>query len=195
MPTLLDLTGLTRLQARFNKIANPDARPLIHTLGNIIVDDNRRGVLAGLDKDGNPMVKTKYRPKTLREKLTAAQRNGAKPNAKIGKYAGGNGNNLSSSEYRKLDGPPLAPRRQFSRVITNLLIDFDDSQALRGRWEVWGYWDEVVSKKGVSFLKYHFNGEGHLPKRDLRGLRPEGRQKARDAARNWMREQVRNSGE
>jgi hypothetical protein len=195
----IDLRGLTRLQAQFKKIANPDARPIIKTLMDIIHDDNRTGILAGLDKDGNKMQKVKYRPVGLRAKLTAAQRGNQKPNIRAGIYQDGGGANLTSSEYRRLDGPPLAPRKQFSRVITNLLTDFDDTRRSEGEWKVWGYWDGVVSRRskkgkgkgGVAFLKYHFNGEGHNPQRDLRGLRPDGRKKARDAARNWMRDQVK----
>ena len=193
MPTTLDLSGLTRLQARFAAIQNPDARPLIKTLMDVIHDDNREGVLAGLDKDGNTTPKVRYRPNTLRQKLTAAQRGNQHPSSRAGVYNAGPGGNLKSSEYARLDGPALAPRKQFSRVITNLLTDFDDSEAKDGRWTVWGYWDEVVSKKGYPFLIAHFEGQNHLPVRDLRGLRPVGVRRARTVIRHWMVDQIRSN--
>jgi hypothetical protein len=46
----------------------------------------------------------------------------------------------------------------------------------------------------VPFLKYHFDGEGHNHQRDLRGLRPEGRKRAREAVRNWMMDQIKTYG-
>jgi hypothetical protein len=200
----VDVSGVDRLQERLRRIADPDATPLMATFMRIIDDDNRKGVLAGTDMNGNPMIPVRYRPKLKpgqkAAQLTVAQRLGQKPNIKRGRYAtfgsigSGLNNNLSSAEYRLLGGPPLAPRGQFSRVITNLLTDYDDSQRLSGKWEAWGYWDGVVSTKGVAFLKFHFNGEGHLPTRDLRGLRPEGRELARQAFRNWAMDMVRTHG-
>jgi hypothetical protein len=197
----VDLSGVDRLQERLRRIADPDATPLMQTFMRIIDDDNRKGVLAGTDMNGNPMIPVKYRPKLKPGqkpvKLTVEQRLGQKPNAKRGRYVDAGGtrnNNLTSAEYRLLGGTPLAPRGQFSRVITNLLTDYDDSQRLSGKWEAWGYWDGVVSVKGVAFLKFHFDGEGHLPKRDLRGLRPEGRELARQALRNWALDMVRTHG-
>jgi hypothetical protein len=200
----LDLTGLDRLQVRFSRIADPDATPLMATWMNVIDDDNRRGVLAGTDKDGQPMAPVTYRPKTPGAPsvpLTLEQRLGQRPNAKRGKFSRiGSGaeranNNLTSAEYRLLDGRPLAPRGQFSRVITNLLTDYDDSRRSSGRWEAWGYWEGVVSVKGVPFLIYHFDGDGHLPQRDLRGVRPEGRERAKAALRAWAIDMVRTSGD
>ncbi len=197
MPVTVDTVGLDRLKARFQRLVNPNATLLMVTWTRIIEDDNRKGVLAGLDKDGNPMRKVTYRPVTLRQKLTAAQRNKVPASkrrgvfAGLGKHPAGTNNNLTSSEYRKLDGPPLAPRKGFSRVITNLRTRF--GQTASGIWEAVGYWDEVVSRKGVLFLKYHFDGEGRLPKRDLRGVRPDGRQKATKAARAWMIDQIRSN--
>jgi len=193
MPTTLDLTGLDRLQARLLRIANPDATPLMKMWMRIIADDNRRGVLAGLDKHGNPLIPVTYRPK-------GPKSTHVKPSRKKGAYNAGIGGNLTSSQYRKLTGPPLAPRGQQSRVITNLLTDFTPASIANrnGRWEAWGYWDEVVSRKGVPFLKYHFDGatlkHGFLPQRDLRGLRPQGIEKARLAMRAWAVDQVRTYG-
>jgi hypothetical protein len=197
----IDLAGLDRLTTRLRRIVNPDATPLMLTWMNIIDDDNRKGVLAGLDKDGNPMRPVTYRPKKPGMKLTIEQRLGQRPNKKRGRYAAFGSvanaphNNLTSSQYRQLDGPPLAPRRQFSRAITNLLTAFTPGEiaARAGRWEAWGYWNEVVSAKGVPFLKFHFDGEGNLPKRDLRGLRPDGVTKARNAMRAWAIDIVRRS--
>lgn len=196
-----NLDAIDRLQARFERIANPDARGLMATWIEIIKEDNRRGVLAGLDKDGIPLPGVKYRPIGVAQKLTKAQRGGLRANARQGRYSPAfvtvSHGNLSSSEYRKLDGPPLAPRRQFSRVITNLKTDYLPPQSSTGggvQWEAFGWWDQVVSSKAVPFLIYHFTGAGNLPVRNLAGVRPEGVQRARETARNWMMDIVRNSG-
>lgn len=167
----------------------------------IIDDDNRKGVLAGTDMNGNPMAAVTYRPKLKPgqkpTKLTVEQRLGQSPKTARPKYVPIEGstrnNNLTSAQYRLLSGPALAPRGQFSRVITNLLTDFDDSQRESGVWEAYGYWDEVVSVKGVAFLKFHFDGEGQK-QRDLRGVRPAGREEGRLAARAWALATVRKSG-
>jgi hypothetical protein len=195
----VDLSGLDRVQARLRKIADPDATLLMRKWMRIIEDDNRKGVLAGLDKKGEPMIAVTYRPlKSGAKPLTVEQRLGQSAKLAKGRYAPLEGstrnNNLTSAEYRRLSGPPLAPRGPFSRVITNLLTDFDDSQRARGIWEAWGYWDEVVSAKGKPFLIHHFKGEGHNPIRDLRGLRPAGRELAEKATREWGIDMVRTYG-
>lgn len=199
---LKDLSGLERLRARMRHIENPDAGPLMISWMKIIDDDNRRGVLAGTDKDGRLMYPVKYRPVGRPKKLTIFQRNTANPHARRGDFAGlglfasGVHNNLSPAEYRRLAGPPLAPRKGFSRVITNLRTKYGRVSARV--WRAIGYWDEVVSKEGVPFLIAHFEGlrtgrkgATKLPKRDLRGVRPEGVHRARVAARGWMLDAIR----
>lgn len=204
MPTTIDTTGLDRLRARFARIVNPDPRPVLETWQDIMDEDNRRGVLAGLDGQGNPLMPVTYRPVDTKgkkvakgAKLTIEQRLGQGRRTKRGRFAAfgssseGSYNNLSSSSYRKLDGPPLAPRRQFSRVITNYMQR--DGQVRYGVWEVVGAWIDVVSQTGVPFLHWHFDGTSKLPRRDLRGIRPWGLDKARKAARAWMIDQIRSN--
>jgi hypothetical protein len=110
----------------------------------------------------------------------------------------GVGGNLTSAQYRQLTGPPLAPRGQFSRVITNLVLDFQDGRKTPP-WYVWAGWKDVVSKTGFEFLPVHFEGKplgrgGPRKQRDLRGLRPDGVAKARQAMWNWVTGLVRIAG-
>lgn len=194
--TVENLGAFDRLRERFKKIENPDVRPLMLTWIRIIEADNKRGVLAGLDKHGNPMPAVTYRPLGEPLKTTREQRLGLKASQRgrfggFGPMASGLHNNLTSSEYRRLAGPPLAPRGVFSRVITNLKVGYFEEGP--GKASIWGYWDEVVDTKGREFLKYHFHGIGQK-KRDLTGVRPEGVKLAREACHNWMMDIIRSSG-
>lgn len=196
----IDLSGLKNIQDKLDKIANIDATPLMVSFQRIIEEDNRRGILAGLGKDGKPMAPVTYRPKQqpidIRAKSSKPLRNNAKSTAKRGVFAGigihpaGVNNNLTPAEYRRLSGPPLAPRGVFSRVITNLVTSFivDPSRRV---WTAVGGWMDVVNAEGKTFLHYHFNGDGHLPKRDLRGVRPEGVEKATRSAVAFVRDLIR----
>jgi len=194
---IVDTSGLDRLMARLRKIAEPNATPLMARWMNVIEEDNRKGVLAGLDKDGVAMIPVTYRPKPRAKPLTVSQRGGRAKRATRGAFIGGVAGNLTSSEYRVLDGPPLAPRRQFSRVITNLVTGFAPGDGILrsgGQVEAFGAWDDVVSRKGVHFLPFHFDGTSRLPRRDLRGVRPAGIQKALSALRAWAISIVREQG-
>lgn len=189
-------TGLGRLQSKLVAISHiaDHAGPLMERWERVIEADNRKGVLAGLDKDGNPPGRPLiYRPVGKGVKLTVAQRLGQSPNKRRGIYMGhgpaasGLHNNLATSEYRKLTGPRLAPRRQFSRVITNLRTGHGRDGLV---WYAEGAWLEVVTPKGRHFLHYHFDGEGQL-RYDLRGVRPEGRRLLLDALREWAKLEIR----
>ena len=82
MPTIVDTSGLDRLRARFDRLVNPNPAPLLLRIENLIDDGNRKGVLAGLDKDGENMAPVTYRPAhpgTKSVKLTVEQRLGQKP--------------------------------------------------------------------------------------------------------------------
>jgi hypothetical protein len=197
-----NLEAFDRLGARFARLQNPDARGLMLTWQTIIKEDNRRGVLAGLDKDGQPLIPVTYRPKGTPEKPTKSQRYGQRANIRYGRFLPGfllaSYGNLTTREYQKLGGPPLAPRGQFSRVITNLL-EGHAGPIGPTQWAAECYWDQVVSRQGVPFLGFHFRGEplgrgGPSKRRDLRGIRPEGIAKAREVAVNWMRDMVRSGG-
>ncbi|SRR5579883_253174 len=193
MPCTVDFGGLERLRARLARIADPDATPLMVAWMKIIDDDNRRGVLAGLDKDGLPLAPVTYRPRPPGIQRHRKRGRGA--------YNAGPGANLSSSEYRRLDGPPLAPRGVGSRVITNLKFRYGRAGPLDLNWAAIGYWDQVVDRRGNTFLHYHFDGAAGggrrrnvtLPRRDLRGVRPDGLRRAGSALRAWMIDVIRSA--
>lgn len=161
-----------------------------------IVEDNRKGVLAGKQCDDSGMPPVSYRGGMTRR--TAGRRVGF--GTKSGRYKGpatvlgglrtaktpGNGN-LATAEYRKLKGPPLAPRGDESRVIANL---FTEHYQAGDVWIAQGKWFGVVSGKGVGFLKFHFRGIGQK-RRDLRGVRAWGRGEARRRARRTLRDYLR----
>jgi hypothetical protein len=201
---LVDLQGFARLKARLEKIGHSNPIPLMISWMKVIDDDTRKGVMAGLDKDGVPMLPVTYRPVGKAKKPTPQQKNVLKGSrlrrgafGGFGPHAAGLNNNLTKAEYERLNGPPLAPRGTFSRVITNLKTRF--GKLSETRWEAVGYWDEVVTAKGRKFLHYHFEGwplgkNGPTKRRDLRGVRPDGMAKARHAAVAWMRDAIRSAG-
>jgi hypothetical protein len=184
VPTILDLTGLDHILAGLRQIQHLDATPLMLSWMRIIDDDNRTGVMAGVDKDGVPLAPVTYRPRGAPKRHLRR---------KVGAYNPGAAGNLTSAEYRRLGGPPLAPRGTASRVITNLLTGYEGPPTGAPTWAAIGYWEGVVSVKGNPFLRYHFTGTAKLPRRDLRGLRPAGRTKAVTALRAWGRDQVRSA--
>jgi hypothetical protein len=203
--TVVDTTGLDRLRARFEELAHLDPTPVLIRIGALMDDDNRKGVLAGTDGANQPLAPVTYRPVSAKTgkptkkgiALTVAQRLGQSPgkgrgrSSRIGSGTEHVNNNLTTAEYRLLGGPPLAPRKQFSRVITNYTqkpVQVSDTV-----WEVVGSWVNVLSRKGVPFLTFHFNGVGQK-RRDLRGIRPSGISAIRETAKNWMLGEVRRGG-
>ncbi len=189
----INLTGLKRLQAKLSKIENLDPTLLLASWADTMESDNRKGVLAGLDKDGNPLKPVTYRPKgpTVRigAKSAGRFRNHATRKGVFGGFgpmAAGLHNNLTRGEYEQLTGPPLAPRGAFSRVVTNFATTI--VQTGPRTWSVVAGWREVVTVKGKPFLAKAF------ATRDLRGVRPEGLEKARKAFVAWARDMIKFSG-
>lgn len=195
----VNVAAIGRLQQRLEKLADPDPTPLMLDWQQILIDDNRRGVLAGLDCNDVPMERVTYRPAANAPKgrVTARMRNGAPRGKGLGVSAGfgpaaaGLNNNLTPAEYRTLSGPPLAPRRESSRVITNLVTGHG-IDAETDNWYAEAWWEEVVSVRGVLFLPAHFTGANvgrgrmvKLPIRNLRGVRQWGRRKALRALQQW----------
>lgn len=209
MASASDFSGLDRILAKLHaatSIDRDDAIDLADEFELILVEDNRRGVLAGQDGDGDPMFRTTYRNSTA-VKPRARGRNTKKFGQSVGEFKGrtsGAGlirnswltiatggavanlphGNLTTAEYKKLDGPPLAPRRDESRVISNYRVA--EKRITTDQIEVVMAWADVLNVKGEPFLKYHFNGQGQL-KRDLRGIRPWGWDRLRSAVRQWVK--------
>lgn len=151
--------------------------PLLEAWSDVLVEDNRRGVMQGIDGDGNPMTPTKYRRSItqagagkagdkffnaqgqafsnieissgfLFANLTGQNSEGFKP---------GPGANKSTREYRRATGPPLAPFGAASRVISNYMVEAIVDANMVG---VEGGWNDIVSKTGFEFLPVHFRGSG-----------------------------------
>jgi hypothetical protein len=195
------IRGCERIQRRLAAIEHvmDHAGDLMEHWERLMEEGNRRGILEGTDKDGNPMLPVTYRPRFSRAnyggagkpvKLTVSQRLGQHARTKRGDFFGlgpassGWNNNLTSTEYRRLDGPPLAPRRQFSRVITNFVTTSFQPEE-HGPWIVVGTWKDVVSATGYHFLPDLFET------RDLRGVRPDDLDKIRATILPWAKLTVR----
>jgi hypothetical protein len=158
--------GLNAIAAKFDKIRAADHTTLMLDWEATMLADNKRGVLAGEDKNGSPLLPVTYRPKGP---ALSGNRKSDRGYKGFGPSAAGLHGNLSSSEYRRLSGPPLAPRGANSRVITNF---FTRHGRNGGQWFVEGAWLDVVSVSGVAFLAFLF------ALRNLAGIRPPGVAKA-----------------
>jgi hypothetical protein len=176
------IINLDATLAMLKRLADPDPTPLMETWESIIDEDNRKGVLeARTDWRDQPLKPVTYRPKAPVRRVTARQRNHARGEvAGFGPLASGLHGNLTTAEYRALDGPPMAPRGEHSRVITNLLTQHGRDPASDYAWFAMGAWAEVVDVRGVPFLDRAF------ATRDLAGLRAWGVQEAVRELHDWV---------
>jgi hypothetical protein len=197
--TEYEWSGFGQTMRMLYGLEHPDPRPMLEKLEKVIAGDNLRGNLRGEDKDGIPYARVTYRPVVDKpKKVTKRQRNNARAARKgqrgifagLGPHAAGLHNNLTPAEYRKLGGEPLSPRGPYSRINTNLFTGHGEDGP--GEYYAVGEWRDVVSVDGKEILPAHFNGEnvgrGHktkLPKRDARGVRPEGMQEAVAETDRW----------
>jgi hypothetical protein len=183
-----------RIQRRLEAIEHvmDHAEDLMQHWRRLMEEGNRAGVLAGTDGDGHPMLPVTYRPRNPRQ-MSLGERLGQRTNPRRGRFAGAGdysehgilpNNNLSSSAYRRLTGPPLAPRGQFSRVITNFKTTTFQTEE-HGAWAVIGTWEDVMSPTGFHFLPALFET------RNLRGVRPDDMAKMRATILPWAKLTVR----
>ncbi|MGZ3299319.1 MAG: hypothetical protein ACXWPK_00210 [Isosphaeraceae bacterium] len=196
-----NLADCGRFAARIKRLdlTRGDVTQLLKNWERLMEAGNRAGILAGTDGKGQSLAAVTYRPVgQARKKLTLGERLGQKSNKRRGEYGGvmaaGGGllanNNLTSAAYRQLDGPPLAPRRQFSRVISNATTGNYPDLVRHGVYYVELAWSDVVSPNGFHFLPVHFNGlplgkNGPRIQRDLRGVRPDDKEKMLASLRRW----------
>lgn len=168
----IDLGGLARVQAKLNRLKNlslTDMRPVLEKIEKIMVEDNRKGLLAGIGGKDQAAPTLRYR-----------SGKGRKTNARKAGFGKGRGHNptplasSASGKYQFATGPYLAPFRTKSRVITN----YHTRHGQDGKtFFIEGAWLDILSKKGKPFLRYHFK------KYEIRGLRAWGRQEASIALR------------
>lgn len=165
---VINTQGIDRLLGKVKSLESINFEPLMLQWRKILEEDNRRGALAGLDGWGKPLTPVTYRPQTVKH-----------PNLRIRKN-----NNLYTSHYKILTGPPLAPRGEQSRIIQN----FKTASLQEGnRWVAIGSWEDILSVQDISFLPFHFKGAGRLPKRSLNHIRPQAKQEARTALRQFAK--------
>jgi hypothetical protein len=210
--TGIDLTGLDDLLARLTAVEHlvehPTAMPLMDAMGDLIVEQNRAGVLAGLDKDGEPAPPLRYRNATGRIKRGAGSFRVGKLRAKgyrerpetserFGTQFPGYGmhprgvnigeilpfGNLTTEQYQKLTGPRLAPRGEASRSIASFFkvppyVEGDELVAEAA-------WVDVLDANGRPFLMKHFKAASPAMRYDLRGVRPQAMAQARRLFRAW----------
>jgi hypothetical protein len=172
---------------------DPDPTPLLIEWQYLLAECNERGVLEQKDKDGVRVADVTYRPVVPKpRRWTQKQQREHKRTAHERFQQGiapGHEDNLTSAQYRRLAGPRLAPRGKLSRAITHLFTG--RGMTVKGRiYYAEAAWRDVVSKKGVQFLVYHFDGKGQV-RYDLRGIRPGDRHLFVEAADRWGRGQLR----
>lgn len=129
--------------AMCDRMSHPDLTPLAERLREIMIRDNRDGLLASTDSFGDPM--TALEPSTIRR---------------------GRGG----------DGPPLVPRGDASRAISDYRVEVEPGDrgiTLIGLWPT------------TPFIHYHVTGTKHMVSRDPTGLRPSGQDAVRSALHDF----------
>lgn len=209
-----NFTPFDRLKVRLGRLVNPtpgDVQELALEVAAVMVEDNRAGVLSGVDKNGTPAPALRYRggsgtPTAFRAgsdptfglaaRLTKTGRRQRirfkglstfqKMDMRFRQFVLPN-NNLPTWRYQQLTGPRLAPRGEESRSISNYKPLNPPGVWSNGKLVVTCAWVDIVSAKGKPFFRAHLKGANGLPKYDLAGVRPNGKRLARLAARDWAR--------
>lgn len=172
--TTVNLGAIDRIVGKVKALDSIDFTPLMEAWRIILIEDNENSL--GIDGYGVPLQEVTYRPNPNKEKPTD--------------YTILRNNNLTSSHYRTLDGPPLAPRGKNSRVVTNFKVEVPTGARANGEWYVLGAWEDFLSVDDLEILPFHSAGRDHnprLPIRDLIHVRPNAFQKAHDALERFIR--------
>jgi hypothetical protein len=159
VPATINTFPLDRMIGQLVEFDSIDFEPLMMEFEAILKEDNDAAVMAGIDGFDMPLIPVTYRPD---------------PKAGTGKVRTPSTrpyNNLSTTAYKMLGGPPLAPRGMDSRIATNFRTGYVQLESEKA-WLVLWAWEDVVSVDDIAFLGFHFRGEGNLPVRNLAHLRP-----------------------
>lgn len=177
-----------KLAKRFARLANPDPRPLLDEAERILIEENVRRSLAGLDKDGRRLEIT-LREQGIRSRavrVTASRRQSAESRRWLASFLGGT-ETLSRTARPDAMGPPLAPHGAASRIV---VLARTRSWVGVGLWHAQLGWDSFDSESGRPILPMHAQG---IPSRrgpivrDVLGTTPTMRARARAALRAYVR--------
>jgi hypothetical protein len=195
--------GFDDLYQRLQKLGDPDASDLMEQWTFLLIEGNRRGVLAGLDGNDVPMPPLQYRGG---EGFAEAKSRRGWPFGQKRDYRTGwekripGLQNSTTAEYKKMTGPRLAPQYAHSRVIQNLEPGHGRDESQGYTWFAEAVWFDVVSEKGYHFLPVHFEGKRsgrppgfQMPQYDLRPVRPADRALAKTEMVAWAKNLVRSA--
>src|SRR5271166_3769125 len=118
---IVNTEGIDRLISEVKSLESIDFTPLMKEWSVLLEKDNEENALAGIDGFGIPLIEVTYRPVKESPNYRVRKQGSvvSEDMYRILPY-----NNLTSSHYRTLDGPPLAPRGVHSRIIQNFRRDY-----------------------------------------------------------------------
>lgn len=202
---------MDQLEASIDRLARMDQyiMDLSSRLQLVLLEDNRVGVLNGLDGFSTKLAPTKYRdssgrsvskPNLYSKKKTTSGRKfffysqiprdhhayAAQVNLAaqvmptmyggamaVGQYKSNfydpSPSNSDYDIYRGLDGPPLAPQWEISRVISNY-VSYDAGTS-GTHVSVSSQWEGITNERNEAFLPELFYGKGRIPPRNITGIR------------------------
>lgn len=182
MATGFEWAGFQRFDSGLQALTEFDAYPLMEQWCAIEQEGNRRAVLSGLDGYNRPAP-----PLVYRFGIGKKTKNRRVPLFGTTLHQSG-GDALTRAEYEELGGPRLAPRGDASHIIKNLHQEVRHFAA-ENRWEAVCAWEAFLDKNGNDIFTYHFLGQGHNPRYDLRPVRPEDIQFCENALRAFVKQE------
>jgi hypothetical protein len=177
---IVNTEPIDRLLEQIEQLEEMDFSPLMEDWRVILKRDNEENL--GIDGFGIPMVPVTYRPDPNVGKRKPINYEHIPP------Y-----DNLHSSHYRTLGGPPLSPRGSDSRVTQFFRTSWERDEPEEGDWVTMGMWEDFKSIEGLEILPIHAGKDqwgtettSDLPIRDLLHIRPSALSKAYDALVSFL---------